>query len=104
MMNREIVIQKEELEIVREIVASYLPIDAQVFVFGSRAKSTNKKWADLDLAVDAGRPLTPREVLDLEDQFEDCDLSYRVDIVDLATISENFKANIKGDLLPLGRA
>jgi predicted nucleotidyltransferase len=40
------------------ILAANLPRDATVWVFGSRATGRARRYSDLDLAIDAGRPLT----------------------------------------------
>jgi|GEM_PF-5371300 len=50
-----ITIRPKDLEIVRVILRAALPAEAGVCVFGSRAKGTKKRAADLDLAIDAGR-------------------------------------------------
>jgi uncharacterized protein len=101
-MSDQIVISATDLKIVQDILASCLPRDScHVFVFGSRVKGTKKRFADLDLAFDLGRPLTRAEQLHLSEGFEDSDLSYKVDIVDLQTISANFANLIRPDLVEL---
>jgi predicted nucleotidyltransferase len=87
---------------VHDIIVSCLPSERRhVFVFGSRAKQTTKRFADLDLAFDMGRPLTRREQSELADEFEESDLSYKVDIVDLHTVSTDFADLIRPDLVEL---
>ena len=39
--------------------------EAQVYLFGSRAKITHQEFSDIDLALDAGGPLDHRKVNDL---------------------------------------
>jgi len=94
--------RSKDLTIVWAILRRALPPNATVWVFGSRAKGTAKKASDLDLAIDAGRPLTRAESISLWDEFEESDLPYRVDVVDLHTISESFREIIEQDkvLLP----
>ena len=78
-----------------------MPRDAKVWVFGSRAKWTTKDSSDLDLAVDAGRPLTRQEMNQLEDAFEESDLPYKVDVVDMHRVSDSFKTIIERDKVTL---
>lgn len=90
-MKHFIDIRDDELAIVREILRVVLPKDARVWVFGSRATWTTKRGSDLDLAIDVGSSLTLQERTDLADAFDESDLPYKVDIVDLQTVSEPFK-------------
>ena len=87
----------QDLVIIRAILNAHLPKGAAVWVFGSRAHGTLKRGADLDLAVDAGRPLTRSESGALADAFEDSDLPYPVDVVDVQAASEGFRAIIEKD-------
>ena len=84
-------IRPRDLQRVWETLSAGLPGEARVFVFGSRARRTAKPASDLDLAVDAGRPLTRGERARLEDGFEASDLPYKVDIVALWAAIESFR-------------
>ena len=101
-MNTSIAIGERDLAIVREILAAHLPRAAKVWVFGSRARGTAKIAADLDLAIDAHRPLTRSESGRLADAFEESDLPYGVDVVDMQTVSAAFRAIIERDRTRLG--
>ena len=94
-------IAPHHLVIAQDILRECLQQTAQVYVFGSRAKGTTKRSADLDLAIDAGRRLTRQESLELWDQFEQSDLPYKVDVVDLHTIKPEFKKMIERDMIAL---
>jgi len=102
-------IKPEHLAIVKEILLKYLPDNTEVWVFGSRVKGTAKPASDLDIAIDAGRKLTPDELFFLNDAFDESDLPYRVDVVDLQAISSTFKdiiwkdcSNLLGEHVDLG--
>lgn len=100
-MSDKLDIRPDHLAIVWQVLREHAPADAQFWVFGSRAKWTTKDFSDLDLAIDASRPLTKRELSTLQDAFEESDLPYKVDLVDLQTVSESFKAIIDEHKLPL---
>lgn len=53
--------------------------------------------ADLDLAIDAGRPLTLAEQGRLLTAFEEAALPWRVDVVDWATLNDTFRQRIDGE-------
>lgn len=102
-MNAESVdVRPIDLAIIWQILRSVLPPKAVVWVFGSRAKRTARAFSDLDLVVDAGRPLTHGETTQLSIQFEESSLPYTVDVVDWRAVSASFREAIEQDrvLLP----
>lgn len=94
-------IREEDLAIVVGILRAHLHGGAQVFVFGSRANGKPRRASDLDLAFDLGGPMAHILMSDLREAFEESDLPYKVDVVDLHAISESFKAQISSELKPL---
>ena len=100
-MTAPIDIRPVDLAIVQDILRAVLPATAKVYVFGSRALWTTKDGSDLDVAIDVGRRLTREESLDLADAFEESDLPYKVDVVDLHNVSESFKAIVDRDKVEL---
>ena len=87
-------IRPSDLTIVQEILRKSFSPDAKVWVFGSRANGKTKSTSDLDLAIDAGRKLTKDEEISLIEAFDESDLPYKVDFVDMHYISDNFKETI----------
>ncbi|HEY1258356.1 MAG TPA: nucleotidyltransferase domain-containing protein [Stellaceae bacterium] len=77
---------EDDRKLVLGILAAHLPPESTVWVFGSRAIGRARRYSDLDLAIDAGRPLTLDETAILRDAFSDSDLSYKVDIIDWQAI------------------
>lgn len=100
-MKSQIKVLPEHMFIVKQILQKHLPPDAMVWVFGSRANGTPKKFSDLDLAIDVGKPLSSNLISNLASDFDESDLPYKVDIVDWQTINENFKNIIAGQRVML---
>lgn len=94
-------IRPNDLAIVQQILRDALPVDAKVWVFGSRATRQTKNSSDLDLAIDAGRPLTRKENNTLDDAFDESLLPYNVDIVDMHSVSATFKAIIEQNMVEM---
>lgn len=91
-MKNTIDIAPKDLEITRNILTKNLPINTTIWVFGSRAKGTARKFSDLDLLIDTNhQPLHLETMTSLMDDFEESDLPYKVDIVDWNTISDSFR-------------
>ncbi|PJG83033.1 nucleotidyltransferase family protein [Caviibacterium pharyngocola] len=87
-------IKSEELEIVKAILQTFVP-NVPVWAFGSRVKGTEKPYSDLDLAIITEKPLSLLEHANLVEAFSESDLPYKVDIVDWAITSDNFKQIIQ---------
>jgi predicted nucleotidyltransferase len=100
MTNMPIDIRPLDRSIVETILTERLPPRASVWVFGSRARPPARKGSDLDLLVDVGRPLTRNESFALDDAFEESDLPYSVDIVDIHAVKGIFLENILKDRIP----
>ncbi len=94
-------IEPQHLAIVLKILHEHLPGTATVWVFGSRARAKAKKYSDLDLAIDAHKPLVDSLIVDLEVAFDESDLPYKVDIVDWVEAEENFKKIIEQNRIKL---
>ena len=88
-------LRPEWLSVVRRILTERLP-EAEVLAYGSRVDGTSHDGSDLDLVVrnpfDPGRPC-PR-LNGLREAFSESKLPILVDILDWATIPEEFRAEI----------
>lgn len=102
-MTTSLDIRSQDLSIVHAILSAHLPPAAKVHVFGSRINGRARRGSDLDLAIDAGRPLTRTEFLDLEDAFEESNLPYTVDVIDLHKVNETFRQIIVPQMVLLER-
>ena len=87
--------------LVLQILRANLPPAAKSWVFGSRATGRARRYSDLDLAIDAGRPLTLDETASLADAFSESDLTYRVDVVDWRAIDSRFRRIIAKERVKL---
>ena len=94
-------IETQDLQIVKTILRKHLPAHASVYVFGSRIKGNAKKFSDLDLAIDNNMPLDSNLLAELNFDFEESDLPYKVDVVDWNAISQSFQQAIHEHAQPL---
>jgi uncharacterized protein len=94
----------DQRRLVLSILAATLPASTTAWVFGSRATGRARRYSDLDLAIDAGRPLTLDETARLNEAFRESDLPYRVDLVDWQGIGDRFRQTIAADRLRLEEA
>lgn len=89
-------IEDKYKELLIEIIGKYLP-DARIWLFGSRARGTNRPGADIDIAIDAGRVLTLSEIGDIKEAIEESILPVFVDIADIRNVDDDFLNQIKQD-------
>lgn len=84
----------KHLIIVQNILSKY---PYSFYAFGSRARGNPKILSDLDICFFDHIPLN---VLGhIEEDFEESDLPYKVDIVDWNKCSDDFRVIIKKDLV-----
>jgi predicted nucleotidyltransferase len=83
------------------LLHAYLPANSKVWVFGSRANGTVKRASDLDLAVDAGERLALGIPGVLADSFTVAPLACKVDLIDLHSITPEFRALIDAHKIAL---
>src|SRR5438477_6705999 len=96
-MTAPIDILPDHLVIVQNILRKYLPAYSKVWVFGSRAKGTARKFSDLDLVIDSGKPLSSTVMTNITFDLEESDLPYKVDVVDWAVIDRSFQKRIHAE-------
>src|SRR4051812_534405 len=70
-MKGRIELAPERRRIVLGLMAEHLSQGSKVWVFGSRAAGRARGYSDLDLAIDAGRPLSVGERAIVAEAFEE---------------------------------
>jgi predicted nucleotidyltransferase len=93
-MKNLIDLRHDYLAIVESVLKQYLQ-DYTVWAFGSRVAGTARKFSDLDLAVISDAPLDFGLIGMVRDAFSESDLPFKVDVVDWADLSREFREIIK---------
>lgn len=91
-MNK-LTINEIDYRIIKNILAKY---PYQFYAYGSRTKGTAKKFSDLDLCYLANIPRN--EILNLNEELIESDLSFKVDLINLNKVDLSFKESIQKDL------
>ncbi len=89
-----------ERAIVEGILRRHVP-EKRVLAFGSRARGTAKPYSDLDLAIVSDTAIPIGLMAALTDAFSESDLRFKVDVVDWATTSSEFRKIIERDAVVL---
>jgi len=89
---------KEAREIVRLALAGS---GVRAIFFGSRTRGPSRPFADIDIAVDAGGCQMPAKTLMLlRDRLEESRIPFKVDLVDLARVPQEWRDTIKREGIP----
>ncbi len=81
-----------------KIIDTTLP-ESKIFLFGSRARGTNREGADYDIAIDNGTTIDRDTFLAISIAIDESDIPVNVDIVDLHAASPSFISAIQKDLI-----
>ena len=101
-MTKDLVNEQEALDKIKVILREELPRSSSAYLFGSRATGKARPYSDVDIALDYRGQTMPEDAMTkLRTIFEFSDLPYKVDIVDLHAISDNFRAAIQSELVKL---
>lgn len=98
MTSKSIDISPHNLNIVRSILHSHVP-GHEIWAFGSRARWTSQDYSDLDLAIRSVSPIPTSILSALREDFSESDLPMKVDVLDMASVSENFRKVIEEEYL-----
>ncbi len=78
------------------VISALIP-DAQIYLFGSRARGTNGKFADIDIALNAGKPLPIEDIDELESMLKESNILYTIEIVDFYQVTPSMQEEIIKD-------
>ncbi len=91
-----------DLETVRSILQEHVS-ELDVWAFGSRVSWTARETSDLDIALMTAESLDVMRLAKMREAFTQSDLSFRVDIVDWSSTSEDFQEIIKMEHVVLAK-
>lgn len=69
----------------------------EVWVYGSRINGKSRKYSDLDLVLKNIGKIGWKEIEALKDAFSESDLPFSVDVIDLDSISGDFRKVIENN-------
>ena len=91
-------IEPWDYQILQKILSKY---PYQFYAYGSRAKGTARKFSDLDLCYQEFIP--DFLVYQIEEEFKESDLPFRVELISWKRMKPSFQALIKGDLTKVAK-
>ena len=83
------------VEKAKQILLNYfVNSNIKIYLFGSRATGNERVTSDIDIAVEGTEHVSLKTIGELQEIFEDSNIPYEVDIVDLNVVNEDFKKAI----------
>lgn len=93
-MIEESVLKEAIIKIIRKHI-----LTCDIYLFGSRARKTNRSGADVDVALGALEPIHFMTIGNIKEDLEESNIPLFVDIVDLKTVSDVFLKEFKQDAI-----
>ena len=93
-------LKDEYIEFIKKTINDLLP-DVEIFIFGSRVQGVAKEYSDVDIALRSDLEIPFENILKLKALFEESTFPYKVDIVDLNAIKQEFLNLIQNDLVKI---
>jgi uncharacterized protein len=90
-------LEENTLRTIKESVSNVIGGDFDLYLFGSRARGTARKYSDVDMALKSTKPITMSNILKISSDIDDTNIAYKVDIVDYAKVPKALKMNIDAD-------
>lgn len=72
--------------------------NVEIYIYGSRVQGKAQKYSDVDIALKWAYVIPIEKIIRLKAVFHDSTFPYKVDIVDIKTLSDKFLKIIEKDL------
>lgn len=73
----------------------------KVFIFGSRAEGTGRKFSDVDLGIYGSKEVPLGVLATLKEDLDDSTFPFTVDVVDFSRVTADFKKIALQSIIPL---
>lgn len=75
-------------------IISVLIPEAKIYLFGSRARGSYTKHSDIDIALDAGKPLSTLDVDEVKSMLNESNILYLIDVLDFHSVNAAMQESI----------
>ena len=85
------------IDFIKETILAEIP-NVKIYIFGSRVQGNALEYSDVDIALKDKEKISIESILKLRIKFENSTFPYKVDIVDLKNLKDEFRGIIEKDL------
>lgn len=96
-MTRQELISRSE-SYIRQVLREHIPSQAQIYLYGSRAKGDNRWNSDYDLWIDG--EISSRKLRELIEELEESFVPFSVGIVTTSQLTGRFGARVRQEARP----
>jgi predicted nucleotidyltransferase len=75
------------------LVCKHMP-SGKIYLFGSRARGTHGPMSDVDIAIDAGKPIDPLLMSLIKEDIEESTVPFFVDVLDFQRLDADMQKTI----------
>lgn len=95
-MNKNFGLTDSQLSLIKELVTELLSqaVTYKVFVFGSRAHGTEKKYSDIDLWIESAPDVSQQQLTNFLEKVETSDLPIKVDVLTASNCLDAYRDRI----------
>ena len=85
------------IDFIKETILAEIP-NVEIYIFGSRMQGNELEYSDVDITLKDKEKISIESILKLRIKFENSTFPYKVDIVDLKNLKDEFRGIIEKDL------
>jgi len=76
------------------ILETFRDDDVKIMLFGSRARGDFNRHSDIDIGIIPKNKCDRMKLISVKDKFEEMNIPYRVDVVDISRVSNIFRKKV----------
>lgn len=85
-------LEKKVKDNIKRIIRKYLnQSHYKVFIFGSWATKTNRRFSDVDVGILGEKRLPGHIIVQIQEELGNSPIPYKVDVVDFQKVSQEFQ-------------
>jgi len=95
--------EAEQLYLTEKLIRPLKEKNARVYIFGSRATNTQKKFSDIDILFipNPKHPIPGHVLHQLLSEIEDSNFPYRIDLVNYLELAKSYKDRIEKEKIEI---
>ena len=93
-------LENKYIEFIKNTINNVLT-DVEIYIFGSRVQGVAKKYSDVDIALRSSEKIKFSDILRIKSLFENSIFPYKVDIVNLDSVTPEFLSIIEKDMIKI---
>lgn len=99
MRTGELIAERSISELKKVVIALLKNENVKIMLFGSRARGNNYPYSDVDIGILPSGRFDEKKLTLLKEAIENLNFPYKIEMVNLAEVSEAFKIEVQKDAI-----